>query len=131
MSTLEFYRGAWGTIQLAVQRDGTSLAAKFIDELATPDRNKLLALLKRAADIGPVNINDGEKFKKLEGVIFEFKVFQIRVPCFYNGRSVVLTHGFKKKKDRTPPTEIARALRIMKECSAPNPSVSPSKKARR
>lgn len=131
MRTSEFYRGAWGTIQLAIQRDGSSVADEFIEELPVPDRNKLLALLKRAADMGPMNINDGEKFKKLEGAIFEFKVFQIRMPCFYSGRSIVLTHGFKKKKDRTPPTEIERALRIMKECSAPSPSVSTSKKPKR
>jgi hypothetical protein len=115
----EFYRGPWGSIRLATQSDGSSLAGKFIEELSTLDRNKLLALLKRAADMGPMNINDGEKFKKLEGTLFEFKVFQTRMPCFYQGRSVVLTHGYMKKKDKTPPTEIARAVRIQKECSLP------------
>jgi hypothetical protein len=131
MPTSEFYRGAWGTIQLALQRDGSSLAHGFIDGLPAPDRNKLLALLKRAADMGPMNINDGEKFKKLEGLLFEFKVFQIRMPCFYKGRSLVLTHGFKKKKDHTPPSEIERALRIMKECSDLKPGTSNRKKPRR
>lgn len=118
MPVVEFYQGAWGKIRLATQRDGSSLADDFIRQLAIADRAKLLALIKRAADIGPMNINDGEKFKKLEGTLFEFKVFQTRMPCFYDGRNIVLTHGFKKKQYKSPPAEIARAKRIQSEYEA-------------
>lgn len=131
MPAAEFYRGTWGSIHLAVQRDGTSLADDFIQGLSDSDRIKLLALLKRAADMGPMNIHDGEKFKKLEGTIFEFKVFQIRMPCFYDGRKIILTHGFKKKKDKTPPAEIQRAARIQKEYTSPEEDRGKSKKQKR
>lgn len=48
-----------------------------------------------------------------------FKRFQSRLMCFFEepdklgeARRVVLTHGFKKKSDRTPPQEIERAVRL-------------------
>ncbi len=115
MPAREFYAGTWGSITLATQQDGTSIFDNFIEELNVAEQTKLLALLKRAADMGPRNINDGEKFKKLEGDLFEFKSFQTRVPCFYDGRKIVLTHGYKKKQDKTPRREIDRALRIKQE----------------
>jgi hypothetical protein len=130
MPAVEFYRGTWGNIYLAIQRDGTSLADAFIKGLDNSDRLKLLALLKRAADMGPMNIHDGEKFKKLDGTLFEFKVFQIRMPCFYDGRKVILTHGFTKKKDKTPPAEIERAARIQKEYREADADPSKPKKKR-
>ena len=95
MGYSEFYRGNWGAVALAVLEDGSCPAREFIESLSEGDLMKLLALLKRAADMGPININNREKFKKLENDLFEFKVFQIRIPCFYDGRSIVLTHGFK------------------------------------
>jgi phage-related protein len=130
MRAKEFYRGAWGAICLATQPDGTSLASVFIAELDTAERTKLLALLKRTADMGPRNINDGTKFKKLEGNLFEFKSFQVRMPCFYDGRLIVLTHGFKKKQDNTPRTEIDRASKIQHAYEIAKEAPSPKKPKR-
>ena len=49
---------------------------------------------------------------------FEFKSFQVRMPCYFQpGRTLVITHGFRKKGGRIPPSEIARAKRIRKEDS--------------
>ena len=113
MEAVEFYRGKWGSIRVIKESDGKIPISDFLDELADSERIKLLALMKRAADMGPRNINDGQKFKKLEGSLLEFKAFQARVPCFYDDRSLVLTHGFSKKQNRTPPDELRRAKRIM------------------
>jgi hypothetical protein len=62
-------------------------------------------------------IRDDRKFKRIEGTdLFEFKNFQIRMPCCYlAGGLLVITHGFRKKGDRIPPSEIARANRIRQE----------------
>ena len=59
-----------------------------------------------------------EKFGDLGGGLFEFKSFQIRMPFAYakNERGLILiTHGFVKKKDKTPKEELTRAWRIYEE----------------
>jgi hypothetical protein len=71
------------------------------------------ALFQRMADHGPEGIGNREHFRKLEDDLFEFKKHQDRVPCFFmKGGIVVATHGFRKKKDLAPHSEIERANRI-------------------
>ena len=105
--------GQW-TI-LAVVRNGTCLAREYIDErLTTADKTKIWALLARIAEHGPPK--NGQKFNHLTGSLYEFKSFQDRLPCFYDGPGrIVITHGCKKKKDRTPKNEIQRGLTLMTE----------------
>jgi phage-related protein len=108
------YRGQSYLID-AITVDGVCLVQKFMEELELPYQKKLIALLHRAADIGPP-INE-EKFKKLnsEG-IFEFKSYQVRILCaFEKGRIIILTHGFMKKSKKTPSHEIERAIRLLRE----------------
>ena len=78
----------------------------------------MLALLQRAADMGWMNINNAEKFKKIADGWFEFKCHQIRMPCFCSGRDLIITHGFIKKKDEFPPSEINHAKLIKTEHEA-------------
>lgn len=51
------------------------------------------------------------KFKHLTEMdqIFEFKVEADRILCFFIGRRLILTHGFRKSGDKTPTREIERA----------------------
>jgi hypothetical protein len=73
----------------------------------------LAALFQRMAEFGPEGIGNREHFRKLEDDLFEFKKHQDRVPCFFmKGGIAVATHGFRKKKDAVPPSEIERANRI-------------------
>ena len=116
MRVAEFYNGKWGRITIAQLHNGEKPAAQFIEALPASDLAKLLSLLKRAGDMGVLNLNNREKFKKLEDNLYEFKIFQIRIPCFLAGRTVILTHGFFKKQDKVPKAEIARAKRIREEC---------------
>lgn len=96
----------------ALSVQGKCLVSEFIDSLESADQKKVLALLQRAADYGPPN--NVQKFKKLEGDIWEFKSFQVRILCALEGRNVIiLTHGFIKKKDKTPPNEIERAKELL------------------
>jgi phage-related protein len=89
-------------------------AQEFIESLRPGDSKRLLAILERTCNDGPPK--NVERFAKLEGDIFEFKSYQDRLPCFYRpGYVIVITHGFKKKRDRTPPKEIARAQRAREE----------------
>lgn len=106
-------RGTLLTVTCAVLPDRRSPAKEFLDGLDEGDLAKLTSLFQRMADEG--KIWNREQFKKLEGPIFEFKSFKIRMPCFRSGCQWVLTHGFWKKKDKIEPVEISRAKRIMKE----------------
>jgi len=89
-------------------------AEDYIKGLNETDRKRLIALLEHTAEHGPPT--NREKFQKLDGDIFEFKSYQDRILCFFQPRKVlVLTHGFRKKKDRAPKEEIERAERLRKE----------------
>ena len=48
--------------------------------------------------------------------IFEFKADEGRVLCFFMiGKRLILTHGFTKKSEKTPMTEIERAEAIKRD----------------
>jgi hypothetical protein len=106
-------RGAWGSVEYATRDNGTRPAEEFIQSRDPSDQAKLAALFRRLADFG--RIDNRQKFKKVEGDIFEFKSFQIRIGCFQSGRTWFLTHGFVKKQDRWPKSELERAQTIRKE----------------
>ena len=92
-------------------QDGSCPAEDFLGSLQERDYKRLLSLLERTAQSGlPRN---SQKFKKLEGAIFEFKSYQDRLLCFFlPGQVVVATHGVKKKRERASRTEIDRAKRL-------------------
>jgi len=65
----------------------------------------------------PKNI---EKYRKLQGEIWEFKAAQkrgpgLRIPCFRDGNNYICTHAFLKDQQKAPPREIATAKRIYEE----------------
>jgi len=78
-----------------------------------------MALFRIAGDHG--RFFNPEKFGDLGGGLFEFKSFYIRMPFAYaknERRLILITHGFIKKKAKTPKEEIARAWRIYEEDQA-------------
>jgi phage-related protein len=98
----------------AITVDGRCYVIEFIEQLELDEQAKLLSLLERTADYGPPR--NTEKFKKLEGDIWEFKSYQVRILCFFDrGQIIIATHGFKKKRDKTPKREIERAERMREE----------------
>ncbi len=108
------YEGSCKKVVFALRHDGGSPAAAFYDALSFSDQAKLLTLFERMGDHG--RIANREKFKKIEDGLFEFKSFQIRMPCFFlAGGLVVITHGFRKKRDKIPRAEIDKARRIRDE----------------
>lgn len=108
------YRGGVLTIAYALERSGHSPGAEFFNGLGDIDQGKVLTLFRYLGDIG--RISNPEKFGKLQDNIWEFKSFQIRILCsFGSNRTVLITHGFMKKQQKTPPEEIIRAKRILEE----------------
>jgi phage-related protein len=110
------YQGAKFAIAFAREKSGACPGCEFFDGLSLLDRAKLMALFQIAADHG--KFHNPEKFGDLGDGLYEFKSFQIRMPFAYakNERGLILiTHGFIKKKDKTPKEEITRAWRIYEE----------------
>jgi hypothetical protein len=105
--------GPLRSIHAAVRLAGDCPSVEFLDGLSDRDQIKLAALFRLMGDQG--KIVNREKFKHLSGEIWQFKSYQICMPCYQVGRVWVLTHGFIKKQDDTPPREIKRAEEIMNE----------------
>jgi hypothetical protein len=104
------------TIAFARLRSGQSPGADFYDRLSMMDKVKLDHSFRLMADRG--RIDNEEKFNRLEGGLFEFKEFQIRMPCAWDRQErglLIITHGFIKKRNRAPSEEIQRAWRIFEE----------------
>ncbi len=116
-------RVAWQGVEFVVafarEKNGGCPACEFFDGLSLPDKAKLMALFRIAGDLG--KFHNPEKFGDLGGGLYEFKSFQIRMPFAYAKRErglILITHGFIKKKARTPREEIDRAWRIFNEDQA-------------
>ncbi|MBW3600400.1 MAG: type II toxin-antitoxin system RelE/ParE family toxin [Planctomycetes bacterium] len=88
-------------------------AKDFYDRLSKGDQAKLNNLFLRMADHG--RIANRQKFKQVEGDLFAFKSFRIRVSCYQNGRCWYLLHGFEKKGDDWPRGEVIRGLNLLAE----------------
>jgi phage-related protein len=113
------YEGTVFAIAFAREKSGACPACEFFDQLSLLDKAKLMALFQIAGDHG--KFCNPEKFGDLGNGLFEFKSFRICMPFAYakNERGLILiTHGFLKKKDKTPKEDITRAWRIYGEDQA-------------
>jgi len=106
-------RGRWGRVVYAAEQGGGNRASTFFEGLSSADRVKMGTLFKRFAEFG--EIKNREKFKKIADDLFEFKSHQVRMFCFIDARTVVLTHGCIKKRDALNSADIERAQRIKAE----------------
>jgi hypothetical protein len=111
------HSGSQFTIEFAEVGDGSMPAKSFLDHQEPKFQARMYALFKRLGDSG--RIANQEQFKKLTGEFWEFKSFQIRMPCYFApGRRLVVTHGFIKKKDAVSRQEKERAASIKAEYEA-------------
>lgn len=122
------YRGKRRTIRWATTSAGRMPGGEFFGQCNKRDQAKILAPLMRVGDVW--EMPSRERFRKLEGDVFEVKpTGQVRMACFFGaGGSVIVTHGFVKKRAKTPRKEIDRAQRIMRECTErgePNEQIDP------
>jgi phage-related protein len=104
------YRGQVFQIEAVVLPNGDVPAEEWLESLSQKHQQKFASLFAMLADVG--KLWNERKFKHLEGSdqIFEFKVDDGRILCFFFvGQRVILTHGFAKKSAKTPKGEIERA----------------------
>jgi phage-related protein len=97
--------------------NGRIPAREFVDSLDDKAAARIDAFIDRLRIYG--NRMQGKFVKKLTGDIFELRVNQFdrifRVLFFYQpGMLIVITSGFQKKTEQTPPGEITRAEQLRK-----------------
>jgi phage-related protein len=97
--------------------NGRIPAREFVDSLDDKAAARIDAFIERLCVYG--NRMQGKFVKKLTNDIFELRVKQFdrifRVLFFYQpGMLIVITSGFQKKTQETPPSEIVRAEQLRK-----------------
>jgi phage-related protein len=105
------------TIEYVELANGRMPAREFVDSLDDKAAARIDAFIERLRIYG--NRMQGKFVKKLTDDIFELRVKQFdrifRVLFFYQpGMLIVITSGFQKKTQETPPGEIARAEQFRK-----------------
>lgn len=93
--------------------DGKCPVQEFVDSMPGKVAQKIVWVLKLLEDL---KIVPSTYFKKLVGTeeIWECRIQfgsnAYRIFCFFIGNTVVLTHGFVKKSQKTPVHEVERAV---------------------
>jgi len=105
------------TIEYVELPNGRMPAREFVDSLDDKAAARIDAFIERLRVYG--NRMQGKFVKKLTDDIFELRVKQFdrifRVLFFYQpGMLIVITSGFQKKTQETPPGEIIRAQQLRK-----------------
>jgi phage-related protein len=105
------------TIDYVELPNGRAPAREFVDSLDEDAAARIDAFIERLRIFG--NRMQGKFVKKIADDIFEQRVKQFdrifRVLFFYQpGMLIVITSGFQKKTEQTPPGEIARAQQLRK-----------------
>lgn len=105
------------TIEYVELPNGRVPAREFVDSLDDKVTARIDAFVDRLRIHG--NRMQGKFVKKLTNDIFELRVKQFdrifRVLFFYQpGMLIVITSGFQKKTEQTPPGEITRAEQLRK-----------------
>jgi hypothetical protein len=110
--------GALRTVAYARDASGRAHARDFFEgECPATDRVRLDRWFGKIAEHGERVARDGS-FKHEAGPIHAFKSGQERIATFRVGNTWFLTHGFIKKRDTWPRTQLARAERIRLESIA-------------
>ena len=90
----------------------------FLDGIPQKDADKLIATIKNIQDLGMLTAIRKEWVKRLNDNIFEIRSkvgSNIQRALYFQKyrQTYIITHGFTKKTQKTPVTEIKRAEHIM------------------
>ena len=100
--------------------NGKVLMIEFLDSLSIKERAKIFAYIEKLVELKTSGISPKENLSKhLEDGIFELRVsFGNRISrsfYFYEAeKQIIFTHGFVKKEQKTPKSEIEKAKAIRK-----------------
>lgn len=97
--------------------DEKTEAYEFIKNDLTLDEWKRILGTLGAINTELIRYNHREKFKRVEGKIYEIKQFQIRIACYWrDGRTLVAFMAFRKKSDDWPKAKLQKARDLLLEC---------------
>jgi phage-related protein len=108
------------TFDRVLRADGTSEFDDFLDSLPSKDRAKLEAVIFKTEYNGIEIAKRMKWVKKLRDDIFELRSKQgsdIQRALYFHkvGTEYIITHGFTKKANKTPDSEIEHAANLMDE----------------
>ncbi len=83
--------------------------------LKPAEQAALLEQFQHLCDTGTLSGEKLRKFRTKKQVAWEFRSRRWRIGTFQHGKQWVLTHGFVKKKQKTPKGEIEMIERIREE----------------
>lgn len=110
LSSQRVRKGLWELLAVGTPR-GECPLFEFLGNLEgnlAKDALRVLKLLDRVADQGPPR--NTEISHELEDGIWEFIQGRLRILWFYDvGKLIICSHGFVKKSQKTPRSEIRRA----------------------
>lgn len=117
MNLVRLAKGQWEVLAAAVGRENCPILDALGKAIRDGNRNagKILEIL---TDFVPAKGPPGnlEYCRELENGIFEFKKAEFRILWFYDqGRLIILTHCFQKKRRKTPRREITKACKTREE----------------
>jgi phage-related protein len=120
MELVELSRGR-RFVLYAPRESGDALSGieSFLNGMPSADADRIIAVLDRVAEVGPPrNVEKSRVIKGSRG-LFELKSGPWRLFYFYWGeRGLVITHGFRKRGQKTPAVEIERAERWRRRVEA-------------
>lgn len=136
--------GVWGTVACVVRRNGNTPALEFLTTVCRGINEKgkdqpqstaeavFMQLFDRMANSG---ILLSASFKHEKGALRTFrhkvKNQQIRFPCFQDGSSWLLTHGFVKKTQEWEESQFRRAGELMVEYGERKKEAAPKSNGQR
>ncbi|WP_413628348.1 type II toxin-antitoxin system RelE/ParE family toxin (plasmid) [Fructilactobacillus vespulae] len=90
---------------------------KFLDSLSAKSADKLTELIKKVENHGMQEAQERQWVKKLEKNLYEIRARfgsnSNRAIYFkFKDSKFIITHGFKKKTNKTPKKEINKGIRI-------------------
>src|SRR3990170_2173769 len=103
-----------------VEINGKVPMIDFLDSLSIKERSKIFAYIEKLVELKSSGMQLKENLSKhLEDGIFELRVsFENRISrsfYFYESeKQIIFTHGFVKKEQKTPKSEIEKAKSIRK-----------------
>lgn len=97
--------------------DGTNPFMEWFVTLPRKDREKMAAVISKVQQFGMQEAARQQWIKHLDGAIWELRsqfAGNIQRACYFHvdGPRYVITHGFTKKTQKTPTSEIKKAKRI-------------------
>jgi len=104
--------------EFVVTENGKKPFQGFVESLSEDEQSEIFASIDKLCELLSQRVRLPEKFSKYMGDgIFELKVSHLnrtsRSFYFYiKDKTIVFTHGFIKKKQRTPSNEIKKAINL-------------------